>query len=72
MTWRQLASLLKLTAAPMQQLLARAEYDVERPTLAESVNELRSAATAAAAAGADGVAEVLLAALGSSAGAFEA
>ena len=72
MSWSDLASLRKLTAAPMPQLLARTEYGVEHPTLVGSVNELRFAATAAAKSGAEGPAGVLLAALRPAAGEFEA
>lgn len=71
-SWSDLASLRKLTAAPMPQLLARTEYGVEHPTLVGSVNELRFAATAAAKSGAEGPAGVLLAALRPAAGEFEA
>jgi tetratricopeptide (TPR) repeat protein len=71
-TWSDLASLRKLTAAPMAPLLARSEYGVAGPILVGSVNELRFAASAAAATGAEDVAGALLAALGPAAGEFEA
>ena len=71
-TWSDLASLRKLMAAPMLQLLARAEYGAEGPTLVGSATELRFAAMASAATGAEDVADALLAALGPAAGKFEA
>ena len=56
----------------MAHLLARSEYGVAGPILVGSVSELRFAASAAAATGAEDVAGTLLAALGPAAGEFEA